>query len=75
VREALLLHDGERAPNILANCAFASNHCRGSRFQSSLARFRTRYSSFVAASSFGKLPRMRTARQRLEFKASIAFVV
>ena len=65
----------KRSPNMMANCAFASNHSRGGRFQSSLARFRTRYSSLVGASSLGKCPRVRTARRSFEFKASIAFVV
>ena len=60
---------------MMANCAFASNHSRGGRFQSSLARFSTRNSSLVAAASLGKCPRARTARRSFEFKASMAFVV
>jgi hypothetical protein len=39
------------------------------------ALLRTKYSSLMAASSFGKWPRVRTARRSLEFSASIAFVV
>lgn len=38
------------------------------------AWFRTRYNSFIAASSLGKWPRVRTARRSFEFSASIAFV-
>jgi hypothetical protein len=52
----------------------ASNHSRGGRFHSSAAWFNTKYSSFIAASSFGKWPRVRTARRSFEFSASMAFV-
>ena len=38
-------------------------------------RFKTRKSSFIAASSVGKWPLARTARRSFEFKASMAFVV
>src|SRR5262249_41819292 len=53
----------------------ASNHSRGGRFHSSAALFKTNYSSFIAASSFGKCPLVRTARRSFAFSASIAFVV
>ena len=36
--------------------------------------FKTRYSSFIAASSLGKCPRVRTARRSLAFSASIGLV-
>jgi len=39
-----------------------------------VARFNTRYSSFVAASSEGKCPLVLTARRSFEFSASMAFV-
>ena len=39
-----------------ANWFSASNHSRGGRFRSSAALFKTKYSSFIAASSFGKWP-------------------
>ena len=64
-----------RSPKMTANCVFASTHSRGARFHCSAALLRTRYNSFIAASSPGKWPRERTARRSLEFKASIAFVV
>ena len=63
------------ALNMTANCVFASAHSRGGRFQSATAWFRTRYSSFVAASSEGKCPLVLTARRSFEFNASIALVV
>ena len=44
------------------------------RRPSSAALLRTRYSNLMAASSFGKWPRVRTARRSLAFSASIAFV-
>ena len=57
-----------------ANCVFASAHSRGGRFHSAVARFKTKYNSFVAASSEGKCPLVLTARRSLEFSASMAFV-
>jgi transposase len=65
----------KRSPKTTANCVLASSHSRGGRFQSWAARLRTRYSSFIAASSFGKWPLVRTARRSLEFSASMALVV
>ena len=64
-----------RSPKMMANCVFASTHSRGARFHCSAALLRTRYNSFIAASSPGKCPRDRTARRSFEFRASIAFVV
>ncbi len=58
-----------------ANCVFASAHSRGGGFHSAVARFKTKYNSFVAASSEGKCPLVLTARRSLEFSASMAFVV
>ena len=63
------------SPNRMANWVLASHHSRGGRFHASTARLRTRCFSFIAASSPGSWPRMRTARRSFEFKASIAFVV
>jgi hypothetical protein len=63
------------SPNRMANWVLASHHSRGGRFHASTARLRSRYSSFIAASSPGKWPRVRTARRSFEFNASIAFVV
>ena len=63
------------SPKTTANWVLASNHSRGGRFHSSAAWLRTRYSSFIAASSLGKWPRVRTARRSFEFSASMAFVV
>ena len=40
-----------------------------------LGRVSTRHSRFIAASSLGTWPRVRTARRSLEFSASMAFVV
>src|SRR5690606_34378803 len=45
------------------------------RFHSWAAWLRTRYNSFMAASSLGKWPLVLTARRSLEFSASMAFVV
>ena len=64
-----------RSPKVTANCVRASTQSRGGRFQSAAARFSTRYSSFVAASSEGEGPRARTARRSFEFRAFVAFVV
>ena len=52
--------------NMTANCVFASAHSRGGRFHSAVARFKTKYNSFVAASSEGKCPLVLTARRSLE---------
>src|SRR3984957_20136164 len=65
----------KRSLNMTANCVFASAHSHGGRFHSAAARFKTNYSSLVAASSEGKCPLVRTARRSLEFSASMAFVV
>jgi len=64
----------KRSLNMTANCVFAWAHSRGGRFHSAVARFNTRYSSFVAASSEGKCPLVLTARRSFEFSASMAFV-
>lgn len=63
------------SPKITANWVFASVHLRGGRFHSGASLLRTRYISFMAASSLGKCQRERTARQSIEFKASIALAV
>jgi hypothetical protein len=65
----------KRSLNMTANCVFASAHSRGGRFHSAVARFKTRYNNFVAASSEGKCPLVLTARRSFEFSASMAFVV
>ncbi len=44
----------KRSPSMMANCAFASNHSRGGRFQSSLARSERGIAAWSLASSFGK---------------------
>ena len=76
VCEAVFRHAStKRSLNMTANWVFASNHSRGGRFQSAAAWFKTKYSSFAAASSDGKWPLVLTARRSLEFSASIAFVV
>src|SRR5271170_4693506 len=64
-----------RSPKRTANWALAIHHSRGGMIHSFSERFKTRKSSFVAASSLGKCPRARTARRSLEFSASMAFVV
>ena len=53
----------KRSLNMTANCVFASAHSRGGRFHSAAAWFKTKYSSFVAASSEGKCPLVLTARR------------
>jgi hypothetical protein len=53
----------------------AMAHSLGGIFHSFSDRFKTRKSSFMAASAVGKCPRARTARRSLEFNASMAFVV
>ena len=65
----------KRSPNRTANWALAMAHSRDGIFQAFSARFKTRNSSLVAASSVGKWPRVRTARRSLAFKASMACVV
>lgn len=75
MRGAGFEHQSEkRSPKMTANWTFASNHSRGARFHSSAAWLRTRYSSFIAASSPGKCPLVRTARRSLELSASMALV-
>ena len=76
VREACFRHwQTNLSPKTTANWVLASNHSRGGRFHSSAAWFRTRYNSFMAASSLGKWPLVRTARRSFEFNASIWLVV
>jgi hypothetical protein len=65
----------KRSLNMMANCVFASDHSRRGRFHSAAARLRHRYSNFVAASSVGKWPLVRTARRSFELSASMALVV
>jgi len=65
----------KRSSNRMANWFFASTHPRGGCFHASDERLRTRYSSFMAASLFGKCPRVRIALRSFEFSASIALVV
>ena len=75
MREAVFRHwQTNLSPKTTANWVLASNHSRGGRFHSSAALFKTKYSSFIAASSFGKCPLARMARRSLAFSASIAFV-
>jgi transposase InsO family protein len=74
--EAVIRHEfTKRSLNMTANCVFASAHSRGGRFHSAAALFKTKYSSFVAASSEGKCPLVLTAGRSLELSASMAFVV
>lgn len=65
----------KRSPKRTANWAFAMAHSRGGMIHSFSALFKTRNSSFSAASSVGKWPRARTALRSLAFSASMAFVV
>src|SRR3954453_9236599 len=65
----------KRSPKRTANWALAIAHSRGGILHSFPARFKTRNSSFIAASSAGKWPLARAARRSLELSASIAFVV
>jgi hypothetical protein len=61
VREAVFRHwQTNLSPKTTANWVLASNHSRDGRFHSSAALFKTKYSSFVAASSFGKCPLAQT---------------
>ena len=61
--------------NMMANWVFASHHSRGGIFHSPATWLKTRYSSFIAASSVGKCPLVRTARRSFAFKDSMALVV
>jgi len=63
------------SPHKTANCVLAIVQSLGGFFQSLLALFKTRYSSFPAALSLGKCPRVRTALRIFELSSSIAFVV
>jgi hypothetical protein len=65
----------KRSPKRTANWALAIHHSRGGMIHSFSDRFKTRKSSFVAASSLGKWPLALTALRSFEFSASIAFVV
>src|SRR3954451_13633120 len=65
----------KRSPKRMANCALAMHHSRASMVHSFSERFKTRNSSFRAASSVGKWPRARTARRSFAFRASMALVV
>jgi hypothetical protein len=61
VREAVFRHwQTKLSPKTTANWVLASNYSRDGRFHSSAALFKTKYSSFIAASSFGKCPLART---------------
>src|ERR1700681_747747 len=72
--EAVFRHGRtKRSLNTTANCVFASAHSRGGRFHSAAAWFKTKCSSFAAASSDGKCPLVLTARRSFEFSGSIAF--
>src|SRR5215204_775934 len=53
----------KRSPKRMANCALAMHHSRAGMVHSFSDRFKTRNSSFSAASSVGKWPRARTARR------------
>src|SRR5438270_12101888 len=64
----------KRSPKRTANCALAIHHSRGGMSHSFSARFETRESNFIAASSLGKWPLALTALRCLELSASIAFV-
>jgi Transposase len=75
VRPVIRYEFTKRSLNMTANCVFASAHSRGGRFHSAAAWFKTKYSSFVAASSEGKCPLVLTARRSFELSASMAFVV
>src|SRR5579862_9620506 len=55
-----------RSLNMTANCVFAWAHSRGGRFHSAAAWFKTKYNSFVAASSEGKCPLVLMARRSFE---------
>jgi hypothetical protein len=65
----------KRSPNSTANWALAIDHSRGGMVHSFSVLFKTRNSSFSAASSVGKWPLAQTAWRRLAFSVSIAFVV
>jgi hypothetical protein len=61
VREAVLRHwQTNLLPKTTANWVLTSNHSRDGRFHSSAALFKTKYSSFIAASSFRNCPLART---------------
>lgn len=64
----------KRSAKRTANCNFSIAHSLGGILYSFSNLFMTRYSSFMAASSFGKWPLARTARRSLEFSASTALV-
>ena len=55
--------------------ALAMHHSRAGIVHSFSERFKTRKSSFMAASSVGKWPLARTARRNFAFRASMALVV
>jgi hypothetical protein len=65
----------KRWPKSTANWALAMAHSRGGILHSRSVLFKTRYSSFSAASSAGKWPLERTALRSLAFSASMALVV
>ena len=62
----------KRSPNITANWALATHRSRAGIVHSFSERFKTRKSSFMAASSVGKWPLARTARRNFAFRASMA---
>lgn len=70
-RHAILKRPSKR----MANWALAMVHSLAGIFHSFAARFNTRNRSFMALSSVGKCPRVRTARRSLAFSDSMAFVV
>src|SRR5580693_2200331 len=59
----------------IANWVFAALHSLGATFHAAAAFRKTRNKSFVAASSFGKWPRVLTARRSLALSDSIAFEI
>lgn len=65
----------KRSPKMTGIWVFAIAHSRGGIFHSFSDLFKTRKSSFAAASSPGKCPRLLTARRSFEFRASMALVV
>src|SRR5580700_241102 len=64
----------KRSPKRRANWDLAMDHSRGGMIHCFTERFKTRKSSFVAASSLGKWPLALTARRSLAFSASMALV-
>lgn len=65
----ILIYALKQSAKRAANWDFATAHSLGRIFHSFSDLFKTRYRSFVAASSEGKWPLARTARRSLEFRA------